>query len=63
MLGILYHGTKIEGNSRNSVLDHSGEEEPTRNSIPWSKNRSKLLEIRSEACLGENTLSILFARA
>jgi hypothetical protein len=26
MLGILYHGTKIEANSRNSILKHSAEE-------------------------------------
>ncbi len=25
MLGILYHGTKVEANSRNSVLNHSAE--------------------------------------
>jgi hypothetical protein len=62
MLGILNHGTKMERNSRNSVLNHSGEKEPTRNSIPWNKNRSKLSEFRSEACLDENALSILFAR-
>ncbi len=52
MLGILYRGTKIEANSRNSVLNHSVEEKTTRNSVPWNKNRSKLLEFRSEACLG-----------
>jgi hypothetical protein len=26
MLGILYHGTKIEANSRNSFLKHSAEQ-------------------------------------
>jgi hypothetical protein len=26
MLGILYHGTKLEANCRNSVLNHSAEE-------------------------------------
>ncbi len=34
MLGILYHGTKLEANPRNSVLNHSAEEKTTRNSVP-----------------------------
>jgi hypothetical protein len=34
MLGILYHGTKIEGNSRN----HRAEVKTTQNSVPWNKN-------------------------
>jgi hypothetical protein len=29
MLGILYHGTKLEANARNSVLNHSAEEKTT----------------------------------
>ncbi len=66
MLGILYHGTKLEANARNSVLNHSAEEKTTRNSVPWKKTVSKHLEFcsepfcgrdnnsefRSEACLG-----------
>jgi hypothetical protein len=38
MLGILYYGTKLEANARNSVLNHSAEK----------KNNS---EFRSQACL------------
>jgi hypothetical protein len=49
MLGIPFHGTKIEANPRNSVPNHSTEEKNVRNSVPWNKNRSKLLEFRSEA--------------
>jgi hypothetical protein len=52
MLGILYDGTTIEGNFWKYFLNHSAEEEPTRNSIPWNKKRSKLLEFPFEACLG-----------
>jgi hypothetical protein len=52
MLGILYHGTKIEANSRNSVLNHSAEEKTTRNSVSWNKNRSKHLEFCSEPFRG-----------
>ncbi len=37
MLGILCHGTKIEANSRNSVLNHSAEEKTTWNFVPWKK--------------------------
>jgi hypothetical protein len=51
MLGILYHVTKIEADSRHSVLSHSAEEKTTRNLVPWNKNRRKLSEFRSEACL------------
>jgi hypothetical protein len=64
MLGIRYHGTKIEANSRNSVLNHSGDRnlskfpsKPFRRGEKCSefrsmeKNRSKLWEFRSEACL------------
>jgi hypothetical protein len=47
MLGIPYHGTKIEAHSRNFVL--------------WNKSKSKLLEFYSETFCGKNTLSILFA--
>jgi hypothetical protein len=45
MLGILYHGTKLEANARNSILNHSAEEKTTRNSVPWNKNISKDLKI------------------
>jgi hypothetical protein len=34
MLGIRYHGTKLEANARNSVMNHSAEETTTRNSVP-----------------------------
>ncbi len=37
MLGILYHGTKIEANSRNSVPNRSAEEKKAQNSVPWRK--------------------------
>ncbi len=50
MIGILYHGTKLEANARNSILNHSAEETTTWNSI---------LKHVSD----ENMLSILFARA
>ena len=40
MLGILYHGTKIEANSRNSVLNHSAEQKTL--GIPFrSMSRTK----------------------
>ncbi len=66
ILEILYHGTKLEANARNSVLNHSAEEKPIRNFVLWNKNISKHLEFcsepfrgrdnnlkfRSEACLG-----------
>jgi hypothetical protein len=61
MLGILYCGIKIEVNTWNSVPNHSAEDETTRNSVLWNKNRSILSEFRSDA--GENTLPILFAGA
>jgi hypothetical protein len=47
MLGILYHGTKLEANAWNSILNHSTEEKTTRNSVPWNKNISKHLELFS----------------
>jgi hypothetical protein len=37
MLEILYRGTKIEANSRNSVRNHSAKKKTTRNSVPWNK--------------------------
>jgi hypothetical protein len=64
MLGILYHGTKIEANSWNSVQNYSAEQKtlgipfrtvPQRRKmlgIPFHGNKSKLSEFRSEACLG-----------
>jgi hypothetical protein len=39
-------------NSRNSVLILSGEEKITRNSVPWNKNRSKLLIFCSKPFCG-----------
>jgi hypothetical protein len=64
MLRILYHKTKIEANSRNSVLNHSTERKTLGNpfrtipqrrkmlGIPFrGKKRSKLSEFRSKACL------------
>jgi hypothetical protein len=66
MPGILYHGTKLDANARNPVLNYFAEEKTTRNSVLWNKNISKHLEFcskpfrgrknssefRSEACLG-----------
>ncbi len=57
ILGILYNGTKMEANSRNSVLNHSAEQKTL--GIPFRTvrrgrkmlDRSKLSEICSEACL------------
>jgi hypothetical protein len=57
MLGILYHGTNIEANSRNSVLNHSAEEKTTRNPVSWNKNRSKHLEFCSEPFRGRENNS------
>jgi hypothetical protein len=57
MLAILYRGTKIEANSRNSVLNHSAEVKTTRKSVPWNKNRSKHLEICSKPFHGRETNS------
>jgi hypothetical protein len=57
MFGILYYGTKIEANSGNSVLNHSAEEKTTRNSIPWNKYISKLLEFCSEPFCGRENNS------
>jgi len=62
MLGILYSGSKVEANSRNSRPNHSAEEKNAqnsvpsrssleknaRNSVPWNRNRNKLSEFRSE---------------
>jgi len=45
MHGILYSGTKIEANPRNSVPNHSAEEKNSRNSVLWNK-KSKLSEDR-----------------
>jgi hypothetical protein len=55
MLGILYRGTKIKANSRNSILNHSTEVKTARNSVPWNKNRSKHLEFCSEPFRGRKT--------
>jgi hypothetical protein len=57
MLGILYHGTKLEANAQNSVLNHTAEEKTTRNSVPWNKNRSKHLEFCSEPFRGRDNNS------
>ncbi len=54
MLGILYHGTKLEANARNSVLNHSAEEKTTRNSVWWNKNVIKHLEFCSEPFRGRD---------
>ncbi len=37
MLGILYHGTKLEANAQNSVLNHTTEEKTTRILFPGTK--------------------------
>jgi hypothetical protein len=49
MLGIPYSGSKKEASSRNLVPNHSAEEKTTRSSVPWNKNRSKLLEFSYQA--------------
>jgi hypothetical protein len=59
MPGILYSGTKIEANSRNSILNHSAEEKNARNSVPCNKNRSKLSEFHSEPIRGRENNSEL----
>ncbi len=41
----LFRGTE---NSRNSVSNPSTDEKTTRNSVPWNKNRRKLLEFPNE---------------
>ncbi len=57
LLVILYHGTKLEANARNSVLSHSSEEKTTLNSIPWNKNISKYLESCSKPFHGRDNNS------
>jgi hypothetical protein len=61
MLGILYSGSKVEANSRNSRPNHSAEEKNAQNSVPShsseecsefrsvEQNRSKISEFRYEA--------------
>ncbi len=44
--------TKIEEYSQNSLPNPSAEEKTTRDSVPWKKYRSKLLEFRSERFCG-----------
>jgi hypothetical protein len=44
-------------NSQNSVPNHSAEEKNARNSLPWNKNRSKLLEFRFESYCGRENNS------
>ncbi len=53
-LGILFRGTKIDANSRNSVPNHSTEENTTGNSFPCNKNRNKLSECPSQPFRGRN---------
>jgi hypothetical protein len=67
MLGILYHETKIETNSRNSVLNHCAEQKTRRILIRTILQSRKVLgisfrgkkieansrEVRFEACLGQ----------
>ncbi len=48
-------------NSRNSVPNPSAEENITRNSVPWNKNRRKLAEFRSEPSAEEKITQINFA--
>jgi hypothetical protein len=47
MLGILYRGTKLEANARNSVPNHSAEETTTRNSVPKHVSAENMLSILS----------------
>ncbi len=57
MLGILYHGKKLEANAWNSILNHSAEEKTTRNSVPWNKNISKHLKLCSKPFHGRDNSS------
>jgi hypothetical protein len=51
MLGILYSGTKIEANSRNSVPDHSVEEKKARiGNVPAPK-----IQLEQKKKLGKKT--------
>jgi hypothetical protein len=52
----LFRGTE---NSRNSVVNHSTEEETSWNSVPWNKNKLRNFVLKHFA--KENTLSILYA--
>jgi hypothetical protein len=79
MLGILYHGTKIEANSRNSVLNLSAEQKtlgilfqtiPQRRGEKCSDFHSvkKKIEANSQNSIpkhvsDKNMLSILFAES
>jgi hypothetical protein len=45
MLGILYHRTKIEANSRNSVLNHSAEQKTLGIQFRTVPKRTKMLSI------------------
>jgi hypothetical protein len=47
MLGILYHGKKIEANSRNSILNHSAEQKTLGIPIRTVLQRRKCSEFRS----------------
>ncbi len=62
-LGILYHGMKIEANSRNSVPNHSAEENqlgiPFRGTEKEANSRNPFPKHISD----KNTLPILFAEA
>jgi hypothetical protein len=51
-LELCSRGTRIEANSWNSLPNPSAEEKTTRNSLPWSKNRSKFSEFLSEPFRG-----------
>jgi hypothetical protein len=57
MLGILYHGTKLEANARNSVPNHFTENKTTRNSVLWNKNISTHLGFCSESFRGKDNNS------
>jgi hypothetical protein len=59
MLRILFHGTKIEENTWNSVLNHSAEKTAT-HSVPGNKNKANSLNSILKHFTEENTLSILF---
>jgi hypothetical protein len=73
MLGILYHETKIEANSRNSALNHSAEQKTlgipfrnvpqrknARNSVPWKKIEANVRNSVPKHVSDKNMLSILF---
>jgi hypothetical protein len=63
MFGILYRGTKIEANSRNSVPNHSAEENQLGIPFRGTKKEANPRNSLPKHIWDKNTLSILFAEA